>query len=343
MRLAGLTDEQFVRRYKLSKHTFHELAMRIEPLMYCTSGRKSHRRLPIVICLSMTLRFLEGGQMYDIADMHGVAESTFYKVVYITCTAIVTCYELKLPRDAASLKALEEGFAVRTGGVMRGVVGALDGTCIRIKKPARRIGNDGGMGDCDDPKSYYYRKGFFAVNMQAIVDHNCKFVWASFSCPGSTHDDSTAFEITKQKKFMASSSFSSKYCLVADDAYSAHEGVVTPYPGVHLPPAKDAFNFWQSHNRILVECAFWAAGDALGFFSGAGSLYRCAGLGTWYWLACFCTTCAANSRFSTTAWMVVSALQAVSMTVRVSIALQLWRRQGSGVAVCSRSPQTPTR
>jgi hypothetical protein len=92
-REAQLSDEGFMRRYKVSKAAFRELALKIRPLV----GRKASNRwvvsssgsgVPTELCLSMTLRYLAGGHVYDIIDLHGVGRSTFYKVLWSTMSAI---------------------------------------------------------------------------------------------------------------------------------------------------------------------------------------------------------------------------------------------------------------
>ena len=69
----------------------------------------------------MTLRWLSGGHVYDIMDMHGVGESTFYRIVKETMACIVALLPLSFPvNDSEKLKDIEEGFAARTNGVLRG-------------------------------------------------------------------------------------------------------------------------------------------------------------------------------------------------------------------------------
>lgn len=44
--------------------------------------------------------------------------------------------------------------------------------------------------------------------------------------------------------------------VAADDAYVAGRKVLTPWPSHNLPWERDAFNYYQSSSRILVEQAF---------------------------------------------------------------------------------------
>ena len=57
--------------------------------------------------------------------------------------------------------------------------GAIDGCRIPIKCPAGRM---------ESSKVYLNCKHFYSVIMMAIVDARCRFIWASCSYPGSSHD-----------------------------------------------------------------------------------------------------------------------------------------------------------
>ena len=49
----------------------------------------------------------------------------------------------------------------------------------------------------------------------------------------------------------------SDYYIVGDDAYSAAEQVVVPFPGKHaFRDSRDNFNFYQSSARINIECKY---------------------------------------------------------------------------------------
>ena len=59
-----------------------------------------------------------------------------------------------------------------------GSVGALDGIAIPLEKP-RYIPNTA---------SFYNRKGYYALPVQAVVDALCRFVSFSANCVSSTHE-----------------------------------------------------------------------------------------------------------------------------------------------------------
>jgi hypothetical protein len=123
-------------------------------------------------------------------------------------------------------------------------VGAVDGVMVKIIKPAY------------NGTQFYCRKGFFAINVQAVVDHRRRITYLAISSSGSTHD-STAFKDTKLYREMMAGKLPVGFYLVGDDAYSACGAqMLCPYAGRNLVHTRDVFNFYQSRTRIAVECAF---------------------------------------------------------------------------------------
>ena len=72
------------------------------------------------------------------------------------------------------------------GGTIDGCIGALDGWLVKIRcpKPSDNVGGTGG---------FYCRKGFYGINVQAIVSKDKIIIWRAIQCRGAEHD-STAFK-----------------------------------------------------------------------------------------------------------------------------------------------------
>ena len=107
-------------------------------------------------------------------------------------------------------------------------------------------------------KSFYSRKGYFAVNVQAIVDRKKKIIFRSIMSRGAEHD-STAFKnsglhklLEQMWQFMAEKG----YYFIGDSAYSLRSFLLTPYDNAMHGTPEDNFNFFLSSLRISVECAF---------------------------------------------------------------------------------------
>ena len=56
---------------------------------------------------------------------------------------------------------------------------AIDGSHLPIECP---------IGGVEAMKSYYNFKSFYSIVSMALVDAQCRFIWASVGAPGNTHD-----------------------------------------------------------------------------------------------------------------------------------------------------------
>jgi hypothetical protein len=206
--------------------------------------------------VAMTIRLLAGGSYLDILASYATGETAVYNafhevVGWINSTFSFPLTEILRKRDETTLQKISDLFAVFSGSVFRGCIGALDGIAIRIYRPF--------FSDVTDPGNFFSRKGFFALNVQAICDSSKRFLWVSTGHQGSTHD-SVAFADTKlidELSSMAEWLRSKQFFLVGDSAYSLASWIMTPFPDASVVGGfHDSFNFWLSNSRIRIECSF---------------------------------------------------------------------------------------
>jgi hypothetical protein len=189
-----LTKKEFRKLYKLDNDNFKRTLARLIPHMAkATPTNDKEPAVAYELELACTMRWLAGGNYLDIHHHHGISEAAFWRGIHRCIYAILMEYGPEHLGDAkfsdpVQLAEIERTFAAANGETIRGCVGAIDGCAIRINRP----GDD----ECDNPSSYYSRKGFYALVLQAICDGNCKFLWGSLRCAGGTHD-STAWSITE--------------------------------------------------------------------------------------------------------------------------------------------------
>ena len=81
------------------------------------------------------------------------------------------CTLWQLRGDATRLQRLAQGFARFTDGIIATCIGAIDGVQIAIKKPS--------LSEAPNPTAYINRKGYFALNVQAVADSTGRIIWAS--------------------------------------------------------------------------------------------------------------------------------------------------------------------
>jgi hypothetical protein len=154
----------------------------------------------------------------------------------------------------SQLKLIADQFTVKTGGILWGTIGSLDGLAIRIKCPGFKF--------VADPGNFFCRKGFYGLNVQAICDKFKRFLWCAPLIKGSWHE-STAFRDTRLFALLAESAkdlYENGLFLVGDSAYPLFPFLMTPYsdvsPAADPRGIRDGFNYFESSDRIWIEWSF---------------------------------------------------------------------------------------
>lgn len=251
-RLNGQVD--FERAYRMSPACFRMLLRKVKPGFIRTysarpdHARKAGRKAPHA--LAITLRLLAGASYLDLRRTHGCdawqVRNLFHRMIRVVDES------LDLVDFWSDWEERGREFGRRTLGIFDKCIGAIDGWLVPIVAP--RVEN----------RAFYWcRKGFYCLNVQAIVDHRRRFIYFSSLAAGATHD-ATAFALTSLAARMGDLG---DHYIVGDAAYGYSPNLVTPYKGTRLPPLKDSFNFYQSNCRIVVECAFGILGNRFGLLT----------------------------------------------------------------------------
>ena len=206
--------------------------------------------------VAVMLRIMAGASYLDLLLIYGISTSSVYSTFHEAASWIVMTFQFPLVnwivnKDEAALHTVAEGFASASGGIFRNCIGALDGVAVKIKCP---VASD----VIRDPGNYFCRKGFYALNVQAISDQSRRVLWMSTGHKGSTHD-STAIMETQLFKILEDNSDwleDKGYFLVGDSAYPLMGHILVPYSDAKSASPEDAFNFWLSNSRIQIECTF---------------------------------------------------------------------------------------
>ena len=211
---------------------------------------------PLLVFLA--LRYYAGGSYLDMCAASGVSSSAFYEAVWTFTNAVLGTPDLQMSMpvwDAAWRQRTSAGFRRRSDSPLTNVIGALDGIVVRQDRPTAT--------EVTCPKDYWSRKGFFALNVQAICDSNCEFLWMSCKAPGSSHDSSALACSDLCQGLRAPGSplvalmVREGLCITADEAYRDSEVFSVPWPGGGgADQWRDAYNFYQSSARIHIELAF---------------------------------------------------------------------------------------
>ena len=137
-------------------------------------------------------------------------------------------------QDPIQLQRITSEFSTKSNGILKGCFGAIDGWLVKIKCPT--------LLEVNNPGKYMSRKGFFALNVQAIVDKRKRILWRHIGQKGSSHD-STVFKNTKlyQHLVLISNDLYEKgLYLVGDSAYSIRSFLLCPYDNTRPNTKEDS-------------------------------------------------------------------------------------------------------
>ncbi|XP_053395214.1 putative nuclease HARBI1 [Mercenaria mercenaria] len=233
--LDQLRDFEVMSRYRLDRVSIEALiGLLADDLMKPTRRSCS---ISAEIQVLVTLRYLAKGSFYsEVADLHGVSRSSVCHAVESVVTAINDKLDtIRFPLEI--LNCTKYSFYNKCG--LPNVIGAIDGTLIPIQAPA------------ENEAAYVCRKGFHAINMQAVVDSNMRFLDIVARWPGSQHD-SFIFNNCGLKDVLESADLG---YLLGDSGYPLRSYLMTPI----LNPSSVAevnFNNHHSSGRSVVEKAF---------------------------------------------------------------------------------------
>lgn len=202
--------------------------------------------------VAVVVQILAGASYLDLMLIWCLGRSTVYQVFHSTCTILLNSMSFDgFPDTTEKREHLAHGFANSRANrnPLKGCVGALDGIAIRIRNPR--------ASDCINPATYYHRKGYFAIPVQAICDAKYRFVFFSAKCAGPTHD-SVAFGVSSYANQLKLGKLPRGFWIAADEAYSCDEYVINPVPSANAEPDSpaDGFNFYFSSLRIHIEQSF---------------------------------------------------------------------------------------
>ena len=188
--------------------------------------------------------------MLDVCQIFNVGNSTAYSILHDTAEVIKKTVRFpKIPKEEDALHKASRDFKVsRTNfNPLDGCVGALDGICIKLKKPNNE----------SIPPFFYCRKGYYAIPVQAECDSKYTFRSASGLCGGATHG-TLANSVSGFMEEVKDGLLGDIFWVAGDEAYLVSECIIVPYPASTLAGDEDNINFYLSSliSRIHTEQAF---------------------------------------------------------------------------------------
>ena len=278
----NMRNVHFRRRFRMTKECFNDLCMTIKKHVgeiefksesYLENETLRNSKMSNVIkamkkssggfvCgevkLAITLRILAGGSYLDVSDIFHIVPTSCFPMFHKTvkewiCDNPIHDIDIRnYLNNEELLKRAAFKFSQSSSGFFSNVIGALDGWLVKIICPPLT------QEDIVNQGHYHSRKGFYALNVQVIVDKDKRVLWHSIRSRGGAHD-SSAFKSTQLYEYLmqnADKLGKGNYFFVGDSAYSIRNFLMVPYDNAEPNSAEDAFNYYLSTTRIWAECAF---------------------------------------------------------------------------------------
>ncbi|XP_060596210.1 putative nuclease HARBI1 [Ruditapes philippinarum] len=232
-----LSDQEVVARYRLDKAAIYELESICRQDLSPLTGRSF--AVSSLTKVLIGLRYLAKGDFIsEVGDIHGVSKARAAVYIHQFIRSVnLRLKNIRFPTERSSLHHLKRKFYEKCR--IPNVIGAVDGTLIPIQGPSQ------------DEAAYVCRKGFHALNVQAVVDAEMRFTDVVSRWPGSQHD-AAIFNACGLKTHLEQSN---NGLLLGDSGYPLRRYLLTPKVNP-TTPQEEAFNKHHSRGRVVVEKAF---------------------------------------------------------------------------------------
>jgi len=262
--LAFYDDRTFRTVFRMGKETFRVLLRELDlpsyggPRLHHRGGAGGHNRHPPATRLGLTLYILAHGcTETEASATFSIPSSTVHRLFTETLEYIGMKLKNKyvIWPDHGRQKMLHETWYTWCG--ILGVVGAVDGTYIKVKKPKTK----------EHPVKFFCRKQFRAINLQAVCDFDGRFTYYFYGWHGAKSDwkalrgsplgrtlDATYGLYGVNNPYLIKHGI-----LLGDSGYWPRPWLLVPFnrgPNGYLPPDQDVYNYRHSSGRIIIEQAF---------------------------------------------------------------------------------------
>lgn len=243
------TEREFKEHLRLSRRTVLHLIDEFEQSEYIPKHTFGIRPISAKVSFLLFLWFMSNTEpLRTISDRFDISISSVFRVIRRVENWLLTKLDDKIRWPQENYIAVCEGFRAKRG--INNIIGAIDGTAIRIQKPERFK---------KKAKDYCNRKKYFSITLQGVVDANMRFTNIYCGEPGSLHDArvlrrSPLYQTAEQNKEIL---FPGNTFIIGDSAYASLSWLVPPFKdNGHLTPQQTEFNFLHSSTRMPIERAF---------------------------------------------------------------------------------------
>nr|XP_037875929.1 putative nuclease HARBI1 isoform X2 [Bombyx mori] len=202
----ALGDKSTSKADEFEERYINALTLLKENLSHSSSHNQSEQKIKLPV---IQIPLFNGTMLLSVADFIGVSKASACRTVRDVSNAIAQLYSKYIYMHSDTE---QDFYAVSR---FPGVLGALDGTHIRIQSPCSQIGEE-----------FRNRKGYFSLNVQAMCNADLLFMNVVARWPGSAHD-ATIFNNSDLRAQCENGSFGNKW-LLGDSAYPLKPYLLTP-------------------------------------------------------------------------------------------------------------------
>lgn len=244
--VANYTDEEFKSHFRLLPATFEYVLELIEPSL-TKVGTAGRPQKPARTQFLLALWMMATPDSYrSVSTKFDVGKATSIRIMRRVTKALhaIASRFIQWPQGE---RATEVMASFERHSAFPGVLGAIDGTHIEIRKPRD-----------DVHQAYINRKGYSSIQLQAVCTHELIFTSVYAGHAGSVHD-ARVFRLSPVAQYLANPDvyFPNDTHLVGDAAYGVQPQIMVPFKDDrHLTARQKNFNFCLSSSRISIERAF---------------------------------------------------------------------------------------
>jgi hypothetical protein len=193
--------------------------------------------------VAVTMHYLaHPGAFHQSTQVFGMGKASAirytWQVINVVNSQLLPIF-VRLPRTDEEWQDMHQGFEAIGG--FPNVAGAIDGSLIEIVRPA-------------DHEGWYCRKGYPAINFQAVCDYRRRFI--SFSIRPGSCSDQLIFNMSKFGR-VDHKTIPNGFVWLADAGYKLTSLIMTPLPISDSMSRKEKnYNYIHSKTRIAIEGAF---------------------------------------------------------------------------------------
>ncbi|XP_011868897.1 PREDICTED: putative nuclease HARBI1, partial [Vollenhovia emeryi] len=232
-----LTDEQFVKVFRLSKEAVHYLCDALQE----TLQRRRRTGLSVETQFFATGSYQECVGNDYLASVSQPAVSRAIKAVAVSITELLTHQWIQFPRTEEKRAALKRRFQEA-----RQFKGVIDCTHVAIVKPSIH------------EEVYSNHKGFHSINVQAVSSHDLEILSLNARFPGTVHDSFIwRHSAVRNEMIRLYESGDQATWLLGDSGYGLEPWLMTPITPIMHP--KEAQNsearYTLCHTATRNSCA----------------------------------------------------------------------------------------